>query len=103
LLGENLRKGYDFFVCEFEGEADELIPWHRHRRSAEFFYILEGKLIISIDDTINEVHAGEFLLVPATKMHSIHLSVPCKFITIAKPSLFSRMGKIYDKLRKKKQ
>lgn len=99
-IGTSVKKGYDFFHCVFNGETQETIPWHRHKRSKEFFYIINGSLHVTINGEVHLLTEGEHLLVEPNTPHLVAFGDPCNFIVITKPPLFSRIGKFYDKLLK---
>lgn len=45
-------------------------PPHRHRRSAELFYVLEGALDVLLDDEIVTLEQGDLLVVPPGVTHA---------------------------------
>jgi len=42
---------------------------HKHDKEDELFYVLEGKLILFLDDGKVEINAGEFIIVPKGVYH----------------------------------
>jgi len=49
----------------FEGEYH----WHKHDEDDEFFYVMEGKLFIDLEDRVVELAPGQGLVVPRTVVH----------------------------------
>lgn len=54
-------------VTEMPGYKTNL---HRHNRTDEAFYVLEGKLTARINDTISEYPAGSYILIPRGTPHA---------------------------------
>jgi quercetin dioxygenase-like cupin family protein len=49
----------------FEGEYH----WHKHDQDDEFFYVMEGRLFIDLEDRMVELAPGQGFVVPRTVMH----------------------------------
>jgi mannose-6-phosphate isomerase-like protein (cupin superfamily) len=49
----------------FEGEYH----WHKHDDDDEFFYVVDGELLIDLEDRVVELAPGQGILVPRTVMH----------------------------------
>ena len=49
----------------FEGE----FHWHKHDREDEFFYVLEGKLLLDLEGRTVDLAPGQGLLVPRGVSH----------------------------------
>jgi mannose-6-phosphate isomerase-like protein (cupin superfamily) len=49
----------------FEGEYH----WHKHDEDDEFFYVMEGKLFIDLEDRVVELAPGQGFVVPRTVVH----------------------------------
>jgi mannose-6-phosphate isomerase-like protein (cupin superfamily) len=43
--------------------------WHKHDEEDEFFYVVEGKLLIDLKDKTIEVNPGTGFVVPRTVLH----------------------------------
>ena len=52
-------------VAIIEGEYH----WHKHDEDDEFFYVVEGKLLIDLEDRVVELGAGQGFVVPKTVVH----------------------------------
>ncbi len=56
----------DIMVVKFSGE----FPYHKHDRTDDFFYVLEGEMIMDIADQPPQVvKAGELFIVPKGVTH----------------------------------
>lgn len=49
----------------FEGEYH----WHKHYEEDEFFYVVEGVLLIDLEDRVVELAPGQGFVVPRTVLH----------------------------------
>jgi mannose-6-phosphate isomerase-like protein (cupin superfamily) len=49
----------------FEGEYH----WHKHDDDDEFFYVVDGELLIDLEDRVVELAPGQGILVPRAVMH----------------------------------
>jgi mannose-6-phosphate isomerase-like protein (cupin superfamily) len=49
----------------FEGEYH----WHKHDEDDEFFYVMEGRLFIDLEDRVVELAPGQGFVVPRTVAH----------------------------------
>jgi len=43
--------------------------WHKHDEDDEFFYVVEGRLLIDLKDRTIELNSGQGLVVPCTVLH----------------------------------
>jgi mannose-6-phosphate isomerase-like protein (cupin superfamily) len=43
--------------------------WHKHDEDDEFFYVVEGKLLIDLEDRVVELEPGQGFVVPKTVVH----------------------------------
>lgn len=43
--------------------------WHKHDEDDEFFYVVEGKLLIDLEDRTVELTPGQGFVVPKTHVH----------------------------------
>ena len=50
----------------------ETIPPHRHTNLAEFFYVLEGDIVLRIGDRVTRATAGTFAFSPIGNAHGFH-------------------------------
>ncbi len=49
----------------FEGEYH----WHKHEDDDEFFFVVDGKLLIDLEDRVVELEPGQGIMVPRKVMH----------------------------------
>lgn len=51
-----------------------------HQREIEKFLILEGTCTINIEDEVHNLVAGDFIVIPVNKRHSVRITskIPCK-------------------------
>jgi mannose-6-phosphate isomerase-like protein (cupin superfamily) len=49
----------------FEGEYH----WHKHDQDEEFFYVVEGRLLIDLEDRLVELEPGQGFVVPKGIVH----------------------------------
>ena len=52
-------------VGVFEGE----FHWHKHDREDEFFYVIEGRLLVDLEGRTLQLGPGEGVMVPRGVMH----------------------------------
>jgi len=52
-------------IAIIEGE----FHWHKHLNDDEFFYVIEGKLLIDLEDKTVELNPREGFMVPKNVMH----------------------------------
>lgn len=79
----NLKEKFDSFtefwnpkiVGELNGQyvklakfKDEFIM-HQHEHEDELFFVIEGKLLMELDDKTLEVNSGEFVIIPKKNNH----------------------------------
>ena len=52
-------------IAIIEGEYH----WHKHNEDDEFFYVVEGKLLIDLEDRVVELHPRQGFVVPRGVLH----------------------------------
>ncbi|MGE5374166.1 MAG: cupin domain-containing protein [Bacteroidota bacterium] len=87
-------------VIEMPGYKTNL---HRHDNTDEAFYVLEGELIIRINDTITEYPAGSYILIPRGTPHAQgnRKQAPVKILLTMTPGGFEQSFKDRVELFKK--
>lgn len=76
--GEEIRPGFhikigrpELVMTEFRyAPGEQGPPRHVHRHHADAFYVLEGRLEITLDDELRILGAGGFVLIPPLLIHS---------------------------------
>ncbi|MCX5200366.1 cupin domain-containing protein [Streptomyces sp. NBC_00237] len=53
-------------------------PAHFHTRASELFFVIGGSLQVLIDDTVETLNAGDFLLVPPHTPHAFAAAPGCE-------------------------
>jgi mannose-6-phosphate isomerase-like protein (cupin superfamily) len=72
---------------------DTSTPWrdtvaHAHRDSDEIYIVLEGKMVIAVNDELFNVAAGEVLCVPSGAVHQlVRVEVPHRSLVLRSPSV----------------
>ena len=62
-------------VAEFSVKAGGRIHPHRHP-THEFYYVLEGRGEMTIDDEVRPVEVGDLVRIPPDALHSLYASDP---------------------------
>ena len=81
-----VAKGADVMVREYTLDPGEAIPWHRHSSVSDYYYALEGTVLIETRDPVarHELHVGQKTQVTPPTVH--HVSNPgrgpCRFLLI---------------------
>lgn len=70
--------GNDVMVVKFQGE----FPFHSHPDTDDFFLVLEGEMVMDIEDTSQVVKAGELIIVPVGVTHRPRAAAECKVLLI---------------------
>lgn len=79
-------KGTDVLVREYTLDPGEAIPWHRHSEVSDYYYGLEGRVVIETRDPAarHEIGIGQFATVTPPMVH--HVSNPgaqrCRFLLV---------------------
>jgi quercetin dioxygenase-like cupin family protein len=88
-VGRELKKGYD--LIHVEVLAGFNAPFHKHRYSEEFVYVLKGKLKITLDGCEKgeniTIGRGEYILLKNNIEHCLSSLENSEFIIIALPPL----------------
>jgi quercetin dioxygenase-like cupin family protein len=81
-----VAKGTDVLVREYTLDPGEAIPWHRHSEVSDYYYGLEGMVVIETRNPAarHEIGVGQFATVPPPTVH--HVSNPgaraCRFLLV---------------------
>ena len=66
---------YNQTLCQVNGSVVRLgvflgeYHWHKHDDDDEFFYVLEGRLFIDLEDRVVELQPRQGFVVPKTVLH----------------------------------
>jgi quercetin dioxygenase-like cupin family protein len=81
-----VAKGSDVLVREYILGPGEGIPWHRHSEVSDWYYGLEGTVVVETRDppARHEVSAGGSATVTCPTFHHVsnQSSEPCRFLLI---------------------
>jgi len=81
-----VAKGADVLVREYTLDPGEVIPWHRHSDVADYYYGLEGTVLIETREPAarHEVRAGGSATVTPRSVHRVSnpSAAPCRFLLI---------------------
>jgi len=68
----------DVMVVKFQGA----FPFHLHADTDDFFLVLEGEMVMDIEDASHTVKAGELFVVPKGVTHRPRAELECKVLLI---------------------
>lgn len=68
----------DVMVVKFQGA----FPYHLHEDTDDFFLVLEGEMVMDIEDQSHTVTAGELFVVPRGITHRPRAEKECKVLLI---------------------
>ena len=81
-----VAKGADVLVREYTLDPGEHIPWHHHTKVADYYYGLEGKVVVETRNppARHEVGVGETATVTPPTAHHVSnpAGEPCRFLLI---------------------
>jgi len=68
----------EVMVVKFAGE----FPFHLHEETDDFFLVLEGEMVMDLEDASHAVKAGELFIVPKGVTHRPRAKAECKVLLI---------------------
>ena len=68
--------GNDVMVVKFQAA----FPFHLHEDTDDFFFVLEGEMVMDIEDASHTVKAGELFIVPKGITHRPRAETECKVL-----------------------
>jgi quercetin dioxygenase-like cupin family protein len=81
-----VAKGADVLVREYTLGPGEVIPWHRHTEVSDYYYGLEGFVVVETRDpgARHEVGVGKSTTVSPPTVHQVSNpgTQPCRFLLI---------------------
>ena len=81
-----VAKGADVLVREYILDPGETVPWHRHTEVSDYYYCLEGLVVVEtrVPQARHEIPAGQSASVTSPTVHQV--SNPggqrCRFLLI---------------------
>ena len=70
--------GNDVMVVKFQGQ----FPFHLHEDTDDFFLVLNGEMVMDLEDQSHSVKAGELFVVPKGVIHRPRAEHECKVLLI---------------------
>jgi len=81
-----VAKGADVLVREYTLDPSEVIPWHRHSEVSDYYYGLEGVVVVETrgPDARHQVAAGQSATVMSPTVHRVSNGgkQACRFLLI---------------------
>jgi len=81
-----VAKGADVLVREYTLDRGEFIPWHHHTSVTDYYYALEGKVVVETRNPLarHEVGVGQTASVTPPTAHHVSNpgTTPCRFLLI---------------------
>lgn len=68
----------EVMVVRFQGE----FPFHLHEDTDDFFLVLDGEMVMDLEDAAHPVKAGELFVVPKGVTHRPRAAEECKVLLI---------------------
>lgn len=68
----------DVMVVKFQGA----FPYHLHETTDDFFLVLDGEMVMDLDEASHTVKAGELFIVPKGVTHRPRADAECKVLLI---------------------
>ncbi len=75
LVEESKRKWQNYSLCQVNDSVVRLgvlegeFHWHKHDDGDEFFYVIDGKLFIDLEDKTVELNPKEGFVIPRSILH----------------------------------
>jgi len=85
--GWHLLKGDDLSVIEERMPAGTTEQCHRHERSRQFFYVLDGEAALEVEGCLHRLRRGEGLHVPPSAAHQMRngSGADVRFLVVSAP------------------
>ncbi|HEX5092883.1 MAG TPA: cupin domain-containing protein [Burkholderiales bacterium] len=81
-----VAKSDDVLVREYTLDPGEVIPWHRHSHVADYYYGLEGTVVVETRNppARHEIAAGRSATVTPPTVHQVSNGgrQPCRFLLV---------------------
>jgi quercetin dioxygenase-like cupin family protein len=81
-----VAKGDDVLVREYTLDPGDVIPWHRHTHVSDYYYGLEGVVVVETRDppARHEIAAGHVATVTPPTVHQVSNggAQPCRFLLV---------------------
>lgn len=81
-----VAKSADVWVREYTLDPGEFVPWHHHTNVADYYYALEGKVVVQTRNppARHEIGVGQTASVTPPTAHHVSNpgTTPCRFLLI---------------------
>ena len=81
-----VAKSAELLVREYTLDPGEIIPWHRHSAVSDYYYGLEGRVVVETRAPAarHELGAGQSASVTPLTVHQVSnpAAAPCRFLLI---------------------
>ena len=81
-----VAKGADVLVREYTLDPGEAIPWHRHTEVSDYYYGLEGMVVVETREprARHEIRVGQSATVRPPTIHQVSNpgQQPCRFLLV---------------------
>ena len=110
-LREELKRVKDYFTPRIVTQVNDQfvkiakikgqeLPWHNHENEDELFYIIEGELVMEIENEINRtMKTGDLIVVPKGVNHRVSSVEECSIMLIETKST-KHTGKVESSITK---
>ncbi len=78
IIGE--FEDYEIRVAKIEGD----FIWHKHDDTDELFYVVTGRLTMAFRDRVEQLDAGEMIIVPKGVEHKPSADAECHILMLEK-------------------
>ena len=88
LIAKSTKKWQNHALCEVNdcvvrfGVIEGEFHWHKHDKEDEFFYVIEGKLLIDLEEETIELEKGQGSVVPKQILHRTRAPIRTSIIMI---------------------
>lgn len=101
----------EYFAPKIIGEVNDVyvkvakikgndLPWHNHKTEDEFFYILEGQLLMEVEGKESFImNQGDFYIIKRGVNHRVSSNTECKIMLIENKST-AHTGEVKSKITK---
>ncbi len=93
LIADCTKKWQNFSLCEVNDSVVRLaviegeFHWHKHEKEDEFFFVIDGLLLIDLEDELIELKANQGFTVPKGVMHRTRAPSRTSVLVIEKSTI----------------
>ncbi len=88
LITKSTKNWQNYALCEVNdcvvrlGVIEGEFHWHKHEREDEYFYVINGKLFIDLEDITIELQQGQGCVVPKQVLHKTRAPVKTSIMMV---------------------